>query len=70
MALQVATEAYLVWLFDDANLCAIHAKHIIIQPKDIQLAMRIREEKMWEVPVHNKIHGPFQDHQILPKKLF
>ena len=45
MALQEAAEAYLVHLFDDANLCAIHAKHVTIQPKDIQLARRIRGEK-------------------------
>ena len=38
MALQVAAEAYLVQLLEDSNLCAIHAKHITIQPKDIQLA--------------------------------
>ena len=43
-ALQVATEAYLVHLFEDANLCAIHAHRITIMPKDIQLARRIRGE--------------------------
>ena len=37
MALQEVTEVYLVQLFDDANLCAIHAKHVTIQPKDKQL---------------------------------
>lgn len=42
IALQEATEAVLVGLFDDANLCAIHAKRITIQPKDIKLARRIR----------------------------
>mmetsp|Transcript_4675 Transcript_4675/g.8077 ORF Transcript_4675/g.8077 Transcript_4675/m.8077 type:complete len:145 (-) Transcript_4675:557-991(-) len=41
-ALQQATEAYLVHLFEDANLCAIHAKRVTIMPKDIQLARRIR----------------------------
>ena len=38
MALQEAAEAYLVQLLEDSNLCAIHAKRITIQPKDIQLA--------------------------------
>ena len=38
MALQEASEAYLVSLFKDSNLCAIHAKHVTIMPKDIQLA--------------------------------
>ena len=35
MALQEAAEAYLVQLLEDSNLCAIHAKRITIQPKDI-----------------------------------
>ncbi|CAH2019847.1 unnamed protein product [Acanthoscelides obtectus] len=42
MALQEASEAYLVGLFEDTNLCAIHAKRVTIMPKDIQLARRIR----------------------------
>ncbi|KAH8083437.1 hypothetical protein JL720_8321 [Aureococcus anophagefferens] len=37
-----ASEAYLVGLFEDTNLCAIHAKRVTIMPKDIQLARRIR----------------------------
>jgi len=45
-ALQEAAEAYLVGLFEDANVCAIHAKRITIYAKDIQLARRIRGEKM------------------------
>merc|ERR1712182_105029 len=36
MALQEASEAYLVGLFEDTNLCAIHAKRVTIMPKDIQ----------------------------------
>ena len=43
-ALQEASEAYLVGLFEDTNLCAIHAKRVTIMPKDIQLARRIRGE--------------------------
>jgi histone H3 len=43
LALQEASETYLVGVFEDTNLCAIHAKHITIMPKDIQLARRIRE---------------------------
>lgn len=42
MALQEATEAYLIHLFEDSNLCAIHAKRVTIMPKDMQLARRIR----------------------------
>ncbi|XP_004717827.1 histone H3.3A-like [Echinops telfairi] len=41
-ALQEASEAYLVGLFEDTNLCAIHAKRVTIMPKDMQLARRIR----------------------------
>lgn len=41
-AMQHAAEQYLTNLFEDANLCAIHAKRITIQPKDISLARRIR----------------------------
>ena len=44
LCLQEAAEAYLVRLFEDANLCAIHAKRVTIQPKDLQLARRIRGE--------------------------
>ena len=42
LALQEATEAFLVHLFEDANLCAVHAKRVTIMPKDIHLARRIR----------------------------
>ena len=45
MALQEATEAYLIGLFEDSNLCAIHARRVTIMPKDIQLARRIRGER-------------------------
>ena len=42
MALQEAAEAFLIGLFEDTNLCAIHAKRVTIMPKDIQLAHHIR----------------------------
>jgi len=41
-ALQEATEAFLVHLFEDTNLCAIHGKRVTIMQKDIQLARRLR----------------------------
>ena len=44
-ALQEASEAYLVGLFEDTSLCALHAKRVTIMPKDIQLARCIRGER-------------------------
>ena len=45
LALQEAAEAYMVGLFEDTNLCAIHAKRVTIMTKDIHLARRIRGER-------------------------
>ena len=45
VALQEATEAYIVGLFEDSNLCSIHAKRVTVMSKDIQLARRIRGER-------------------------
>ena len=39
LALQEAAEAYHVGVFEDTNLCAIHAKRVTIMPKDMQLAL-------------------------------
>ena len=44
-ALQEATEAYIVGLYEDTNLCAIHAKRVTLMPKDIHLARKIRGER-------------------------
>ena len=41
LALQEASEAYLIGLFHDANECAIHARHVTIQVRDIALPQRI-----------------------------
>jgi histone H3/H4 len=45
LALQEAAEAYLVGLFEDTNLCAIHARRVTIMTRDVQLARRIRGER-------------------------
>merc|ERR1712066_320988 len=45
LALQESAEAYLVGLFEDTNLCAIHARRVTIMVRDIKLARRIRGEK-------------------------
>jgi histone H3 len=44
-AIQEVTEAYLVGLLEDANLCAIHSKRCSLYPKDVMLARRIRGER-------------------------
>ena len=46
-ALHKGAEAYMVSLLEDANLLAIHARRITLQPRDIQLARRIRGEPTW-----------------------
>ena len=45
LALQEASEAYLVQLFEDTNLCAIHAGRVTIKPVDMQLARRVRGQR-------------------------
>ncbi|CCW71541.1 unnamed protein product [Phytomonas sp. Hart1] len=45
LAIQEATEAYIVSLLADTNLSCIHAKRVTIQPKDVQLALRLRGER-------------------------
>lgn len=42
LGLQEACEAFIVDLFEHANLCAIHSKRVTIMPRDMQLARRIR----------------------------
>lgn len=42
MALQEATEAYIVGLIEDGQLCSLHAKRVTLMQRDLQLAQRIR----------------------------
>ena len=44
-ALQEACEAHMVGLFEDTNLCAVHAKRVTIMPRDLHLARRIRGDR-------------------------
>lgn len=44
LAIQEASEAYLVMIFEDANLCAIHGRRVTITPRDIELARRLRKD--------------------------
>ena len=41
-ALQEAAENFIVGLFEDVNLMAVHAKRVTVMPRDIRLALRIR----------------------------
>ncbi len=50
-AMQEASEMYMINVFEDANLCAIHARRVTIQPKDIELARRIRPKLEGMPPV-------------------
>ncbi|ETW09301.1 hypothetical protein H310_01693 [Aphanomyces invadans] len=47
LQLQGATEAYLIGIVEDSNLCAIHAKRVTILPKHLQLARRLRGERTY-----------------------
>ena len=44
LAIQESVEAFSVGMFEDINLCAIHARRVTNMPKDMQLALRIRGE--------------------------
>ena len=46
-AMQEASEAFLVGVFEDSNLCTIHGKRVTMMPKDMQLAMRIRADRYY-----------------------
>ncbi|KAL1400954.1 hypothetical protein pipiens_007007 [Culex pipiens pipiens] len=66
MALQEASEAYLVGLFEDTNLCAIHAKRVTIMPKDIQLARRILSRRCFSIgnSVRNNCPSDVSNHRV------
>lgn len=42
---QEACEDFIVNVFADTNLCALHGKRVTILPKDMQLALRIRGKR-------------------------
>ena len=48
-ALHKGAEAFIVGIMEDANLLAIHTWLVILQPRDIQLARRIRGDPNWDV---------------------
>lgn len=45
MALQEATESYVVSLLSDSNLAALHAKRVTAMPRDLQLVRRLRGDR-------------------------
>nr|UHA57730.1 histone H3.5 [Crypthecodinium cohnii] len=45
-ALQEASESYLVSLFEDSNLCAVHGKRVTVMPRDLALAQRLRGDRI------------------------
>jgi hypothetical protein len=57
LALQTASESYLVGLFEDAQLCAIHAHRVTVMKKDIDLARRIRGERYQDLIGENSKRG-------------
>ena len=49
-ALQEAVENFIVGLFDDGNLLAVHVKRVTVMPRDIRLALRIRwDHYHWKI---------------------
>jgi len=48
IALQEAAEAYLVGIFEDTNMCALHAQRVTVMKKDMDLARRIRGDENWD----------------------
>jgi histone H3/H4 len=41
LALQEATEAHLVGVFEDMNLLALHSKRVTVRPADLKLVQRL-----------------------------
>ena len=49
-ALQEAAENFIVGLFKDVNLLAVHAKRVTVMPRDIRLSLRIRgDHYCWRI---------------------
>ena len=56
-ALQEAAENFIVGLFEDVNLLAVHARRVTIMPQDIRLALRIREDhSRWQISSEDTSH--------------
>ena len=56
-ALQEAAENFIVGLFEDVNLLAVHAKRVTVMPRDIRLALRIcRDHYRWKITLEDAAH--------------
>ena len=61
-ALQEAAENFLVGLFEDVNLLAVHAKRVTVMPHDIRLDLRIRgDHSSWRITPKDAAH--YERHQ-------
>ena len=61
-ALQEAAENFLVGLFEDVNLLAVHAKRVTVMPCDIRLALRIQGDHFqWRITPKDATH--YERHQ-------
>jgi hypothetical protein len=65
-ALQEVVEEYIVFLFEDAQFCAVHTKKITVQPKDLTLARRIRGEREDRERVGSGAYNNNQSFKNLP----
>ena len=57
-ALQEAAENFIVGLFEDVNLLAVHAKRVTVMPRDIRLALRIRGDHYPWIIIREQKVGP------------
>ncbi|KAF7371899.1 histone H3 [Mycena venus] len=61
--LQEAAEAYLVNVFEDTNLAAIHAKRVTVQPRDLALARRLRGKRQMRTGADSREFRGFANHR-------
>ena len=60
-ALQEAAKNFIVCLFEDMNLLAVHAKRVTVMPRDIRLALRIRGDHYhWRITPEDA--APYERH--------
>ena len=65
VALQEAAEAYLVGIFEDTNLCCIHAKRATIMPKDMQLPAASGRARVKVVESRRLKYSDFKLHKFM-----